>query len=79
MKIEIRDERASDFALFLKRMTYEDAYRRTDSGYTEEKRKEQAYRFLEGAADVENSIYDGIQLKREQEEKLEQETQGRRR
>jgi len=72
MKIEIRDERARDFALFLKRMTYEDAYRRTDSGYTEEKRKSQAYRFLEGAADVENSIYAGIQLKREQEEKLEQ-------
>jgi len=72
MKIEIRDERARDFALFLKRMTYEDAYRRTDSGYTEENRKAQAYRFLEGAIDVENSIYDGIQLKRQQEEKLEQ-------
>jgi hypothetical protein len=68
MKIEIRDERA----LFLKRMTYEDAYRRTDSGYTNDYRKAQAYRFLEGAADVENSIYDGIKLKREQEEKLEQ-------
>jgi len=72
MKIEIRDERARDFALFLKRMTYEDAYRRTDCGFTEENRKAQAYRFLEGAADVENSIYDGMQLKREQEEKLEQ-------
>jgi len=72
MKIEIRDERARDFALFLERMTYEDAYRRTDCGFTEENRKAQAYRFLEGASDVENSIYDVIQLKRKQEEKLEQ-------
>jgi len=75
MKIEIRDEYAKPLALYMKRITYEDAYRRTDSGYTEENRKAQAYDFLEGVTDVENSIIKEIRLKREQEEKLEQ-TQG---
>jgi len=72
MKIEIRDKYAKALALYMKRITYEDAYRRTDSGYTEENRKAQAYDFLEGVTDVENSIIKEIRLKREQEEKLEQ-------
>jgi len=72
MKIEIRDENARSLALYMKRITYEDAFRRTDSGFTEEKRKEQAYRFLDGVSDVENSIYKEIEqqniIKRKEEQ-----------
>jgi len=71
MTIEIRDDRARDFSLYLKRMTYEDAYRRTDCGYTAEGRKSQAYRFLEGATSVETSLNEQIyqqSLKRKKEE-----------
>jgi len=60
MTIQIRDEFARDFSLYLKRLTFEDAYRRTDSGFTEEKRKEQAYRFLEGVTDAEKSLNEEI-------------------
>jgi len=56
MTIEINDEYASSLSLFLKRVTYDDAYRRTDCGFTAENRKAQAYRFLDGVSDVERSV-----------------------
>jgi len=45
MKLEIRDERAMDLAYFVKRATFEDAYKRAH-GETEEERKSMAYRIL---------------------------------
>jgi hypothetical protein len=56
MTIQIRDEKVRDLFLYLKRITFEDAYRKTDSGFTEEKRKAQAYSFLDGLSDAEKSL-----------------------
>ena len=56
MNIEICDEYARSLSLFLKRVTYDDAFRRTDCGFTAENRKAQAYRFLDGVSDVERAV-----------------------
>jgi hypothetical protein len=71
MTFQIRDEFARDFSLYLKRITFEDAYNKTDSGFTGQKRKEQAYRFLEGVADVEKSLNEKI-CKQSQKKNAEQ-------
>jgi len=71
MKIEIRDENARAFSLFMNRITYEDAYRRTDCGFTEENRKTQAYKFLAGVAEVEKSLNEQIALQRKKEEQTQ--------
>jgi len=71
--IQIREERARDLSLFLKRITYDDAYRRTDCGFTEEKKKAQAYLFLDGVAAVEKSLDEEISR---QPNKKNQENQG---
>jgi len=76
MKIEISDEYASALSLYLKRITYDDAFRRTDCGFTAEKRKEQAYRFLDGVSDVEKAVNEELH-KKYIKENTEQETQGR--
>ncbi|MDR2941740.1 MAG: hypothetical protein LBV17_04015 [Treponema sp.] len=60
MTIQIDDKKAKSLSLFLKRITYEDAFRRTDVGFTAEARKEQAYRFLDVVMDLEKSLYEGI-------------------
>jgi len=78
MQIEIRDEYARSLSLFLKRITYEDAFRRTDCGYTDENRKAQAYRFLDGVSDVEKSLNEQIYQQNLKKE-AEQETQGMKR
>jgi hypothetical protein len=74
MKIEIKDEYASSLSLFLKRLTYEDVYRRTDCGFTAENRKAQTYYFLAGVSDVERAVNQELHkqcLKElEEEEKL---------
>jgi hypothetical protein len=56
MVIQVNDKNARELSLFLKRITYDDAFRRTDCGFTDEARKKQAYRFLEGVSDVETSL-----------------------
>jgi len=74
MKIEIRDDRAKDFFLFLNRLNDIDAYNKTDCGFTNEARRKQAYRFLEGIASVEYSLKEQIHkqsLKREKEERAQ--------
>jgi len=59
IKIDIRSEKhARALALYLKRITYEDAYRRTDCGYSDEGRKEQAYMFLHALNDVQEGLND---------------------
>jgi len=50
------EEHANALALYLKRMTYEDALRRTDCGYSDEDRKEQAYTFLNAINDVQDCL-----------------------
>jgi len=57
IKLLIRDEEhAKALALYLKRITFEDALRRTDCGYSDEDRKEQAYTFLHAINDVEKCL-----------------------
>jgi len=63
------------FSLYLKRITFEDAYRRTDSGYTEEKRKEQAYEFLQGCTTVEEVLNEEL-YRLSIKKNTEQQTQG---
>jgi hypothetical protein len=46
---------AEALAVFCKRVTFEDAYRRTD-GEAEEERKAMAYRILAALSDVETSL-----------------------
>ena len=59
IKVDIRSENhARALALYLKRITFEDAYRRTDCGYSDEDRKEQAYTFLHAINDVEKGLND---------------------
>ena len=48
---------AAALSVFLKRVTFEDAYRRAD-GETETARKEMAYRILQGLQAVETSLAD---------------------
>jgi len=56
MKKIISDKRAAmDLAVFIKRVTYDDAYRRSD-GETEEARKEMAYRILSVLGDVQDYL-----------------------
>ena len=56
MKLTFRNERnARAFAVFCKRVTFEDAYRRADVE-TEEERKAMAYRILEAFSDVETCL-----------------------
>jgi hypothetical protein len=62
--IDIDEKNARALSLYLKRITYEDAFRRTDSGYTDEARKEQAYRFLDGVINVEKSINEELYKQR---------------
>ena len=66
---------ARRFSLYLKRITFEDAYRRTDCGYTEEKRKEQAYEFLHGCTTVEGLLNEELH-KLTIKKNTEQQTQG---
>jgi hypothetical protein len=66
---------ARNFSLYLKRITFEDAYRRTDCGYTEEKRKEQAYAFLKGCTTVEEVLNDEL-YRLSIKKNTEQQTQG---
>jgi hypothetical protein len=75
--IEIRDEKAKPLSLYLKRITYEDAYRRTDSGVTEESRKAQAYKFLDGVSNLEKSLNE--ELSRQSLNKNKEQAQGIRR
>ena len=57
IKVDIRSEKhARALALYLKRITFEDALRRTDCGYSDEDRKEQAYTFLHAVNDVEKCL-----------------------
>ena len=57
--LSIRSEKhAKALALYLKRITYEDAYKRTDCGYSDEERKEQAYTFLNAINDVQDCLAD---------------------
>jgi hypothetical protein len=65
MTIQINDENARSLSLFLKRITYEDAFRRTDSGFTAEARKSQAYRFLDGVTDVEKALNEELYKQRD--------------
>ena len=59
IKVEIRSEKeARALALYLKRITFEDALRRTDCGYSDEDRKEQAYTFIDALNDVEKGLND---------------------
>ena len=59
IKLSIRDEaHAKALALYLKRITFEDALRRTDCGFSDEDRKEQAYTFLHAVNDVEKGLND---------------------
>ena len=46
---------AASLAVFLKRVTFDDAYRRAD-GDTETARKEMAYRILKGLKNVEEAL-----------------------
>jgi hypothetical protein len=56
MKLTFRNEDgAKVLAVFCKRVTFEDAYRRAD-GETEEERKVMAYRILSALADVETRL-----------------------
>jgi len=55
LTIEIENDNAAVLAVFLRRVTYEDAYRRAN-GETEEKRKEMAYKILEAMGDVEKCL-----------------------
>ena len=53
MKLTIRNEKnAKALAKFLKRVTFDDAYRRAD-GETEDERKAMAYQILNALSDVE--------------------------
>jgi len=57
IKLTIRSEKhARALALYLKRITFEDALRRTDCGYSDDERKEQAYTFLHAINDVEKGL-----------------------
>jgi len=78
MKIEIRDDRARDFSLFLKRLNDIDAYNKTDCGFTEEARKKQSYRFLEGIVSVEQSLNEKIS-QQSLKKNTERQTQGMKR
>jgi len=58
MKIQVtfRNEKAARaVAEFCKRVTFDDAYRRT-AGETEESRKTAAYEMLDGLADIESAL-----------------------
>ena len=58
MKIELAFDNlahAATLAVFLKRVTFDDAYRRAD-GETETARKEMAYRILKGLKNVEKAL-----------------------
>jgi hypothetical protein len=56
MKLTFRNEYdAKVLAIFCKRVTFEDAYRRAD-GETEEKRKIMAYRILAALSDIETCL-----------------------
>jgi len=52
MQLTISKENAEVLAVFVKRVTYDDAYRRSH-GETEEDRKAMAYRILEALSEVE--------------------------
>jgi len=56
MKLTISRDNAKVLALYVKRVTYDDAYRRTDCGDTEEKRKAMAYRILVALSEVEKGL-----------------------
>jgi hypothetical protein len=56
MKLTIDNKyNAKALAVFCKRVTFEDAYRRTD-GETEEERKAMAYKILAALSDVETCL-----------------------
>jgi hypothetical protein len=56
MKLTFSNEHnAEALAVFCKRITFDDAYRRAD-GETEEKRKAMAYRILAALSDVETCL-----------------------
>jgi len=52
---EVEEKQAAAMALFFKRCTYEDAYRRSH-GETEETRKNMAYTMLNGFSKVEQGL-----------------------
>jgi hypothetical protein len=56
LTIEIENEHNAEvLAVFCKRVTFEDAYRRAD-GETEEARRAMAYRILEALSDVQTCL-----------------------
>jgi len=55
MQLTISKENAEALAVFCKRVTYDDAYRRAD-GETETERKMMAYGILEALSDVEAGL-----------------------
>jgi hypothetical protein len=56
MKLTFRNEyNTQALAVFCKRVTFDDAYRRAD-GETEEKRKAMAYRILAALSDIETCL-----------------------
>jgi len=55
MRLTISNDNAEALAIFCKRVTFEDAYRRAD-GETEAERKAMAYRILDAFSDVEGCL-----------------------
>jgi hypothetical protein len=57
-KIEdfLNPDELEDLAIFLKRITYEDAYNRSEAGDGETHRKAQAYHFLNIVGKLENYL-----------------------